>query len=484
MIIRPFLYDIKRTITSKTVLILVGVLLIISLAVFALASVNLGGGFGSGTIPVLYYNDGEYHFLAYFSNQYGDPISGARLDVNLTIISPPASYSHGAVTNDTGIASVTVKAPPNNYTALAKETIGNLVGEAPLYLPPKLKSGTVWTLEQTISSVIDKSNSSKRDVQIFYAGANGTPPTGYRVYYKVGSSSFYYNQSAYNVTRMNPLATMSTYHQIFDPPIPPGANQTAAVLIALFPPTNNTAVATGFFQVSTFRPMQQSVNGSALAAVFFSQVLGLFIPLMAIIGSYSSYGKDRLTGVLESVLARPVTRRSLGLSRFLSTVIAFSLAVIACVGLVDLIVDRITGSFIPQGYALSVMGSMVVEVAAFTGIIFLLSHLVKSTGALLGISIGMFVILDFLWSFIIFLLTLLLGGTLGSAVGIEATLISYYANPAQFVQLVNTYTFQSVFGIPIPSSSYGVTLPAIVLDGILWSVVPFVLFLYLAARRD
>jgi ABC-type transport system involved in multi-copper enzyme maturation permease subunit len=127
---------------------------------------------------------------------------------------------------------------------------------------------------------------------------------------------------------------------------------------------------------------------------------------------------------------------------------------------------------------------MVVEVATFTGIIFLLSHLVKSTGALLGISIGMFVILDFLWSFIIFLVALLLGGTPGSAVGIEATLISYYANPAQFVQLVNTYTFQSVFGILIPSSSYGVTVPAIILDGILWAVVPFVLFLYLATRRD
>ncbi len=32
MIIRPFLYDFKRTITSKTVLILVAIVLLISLA--------------------------------------------------------------------------------------------------------------------------------------------------------------------------------------------------------------------------------------------------------------------------------------------------------------------------------------------------------------------------------------------------------------------------------------------------------------------
>ncbi len=78
-----------------------------------------------------------------------------------------------------------------------------------------------------------------------------------------------------------------------------------------------------------------------VAASFFSGLLGFFIPLMAIIGSYSSYGKDRLTGVLESVLARPVTRLSLGVSRYLSTMIAFVLAVAASVGVVDLILDSV-----------------------------------------------------------------------------------------------------------------------------------------------
>jgi hypothetical protein len=117
-------------------------------------------------------------------------------------------------------------------------------------------------------------------------------------------------------------------------------------------------------------------------------------------------------------------------------------------------------------------------------LIFLLSHLVKSTGLLLGISIGLFVVLDFFWGLIVIALTLLLGGAQGSFVALQATYLSYYANPAQFLNLVNAYVLQSSLGGFVSPSSYGVTLPAIVLDGVLWAVAPFIIFLYLAVKRD
>jgi ABC-2 type transport system permease protein len=205
---------------------------------------------------------------------------------------------------------------------------------------------------------------------------------------------------------------------------------------------------------------------------------------MAIIGSYSSYGKDRLTGVLESVLARPVTKRGLAMSRYLSTVLSFTLASAAAVGVVDMLLNSFGGSFLDQSYVLAIIAGLAVEVAAFTGLIFLLSHLLKSTGALLGISIVLFLVLDFFWSLIIFLLTLALGGTSGSAVALEATFLSFYANPAQFLSLINVYVLQSSSGVLLQPSSYGVTLPAIILDGILWAVVPFLAFLHLAIKRD
>src|SRR5438105_12707094 len=186
---------------------------------------------------------------------------------------------------------------------------------------------------------------------------------------------------------------------------------------------------------------------SSIASFFFSTILVLFIPLMAIIGSYSSYGKDRLTGVLESVLARPVTRLGLATSRFLSSLIAFTIASAAAVGVVDLLLNSIGGSFLEQSYVLAIIAGLLVEVAAFTGLIFLLSHLLKSTGALLGISIVFFIVLDFFWGLIILLLTRLLGGTPVSVVELQSTLYSHFVNAAHFRPAIRVYEFCTLTGI-------------------------------------
>ncbi len=489
MIIRPFLYDLRRTITSKTLLILVGIILLISLTVIPLATIRSSGSVGLGQAPVLYYHDVGYHFLSYISNQYGDPISGVTLSV--TLAGTSQNYTGSAVTDSSGLANVAIpNAPTGSYVATVKEVIGG--GEAGLTSnlqdagPGVVQSFGSSFNTRTISMVTDKYNASKREVQVFYVGAYGAVPTSYSLYYKpINSSGIqYYNKPyPFNESQMTFLGSLSDYHEIFDPSLPANLNPNGMVWFELFA-QNKTAVSWNEFSPSELRQPRQPVVVSSIASFFFSGILAFFVPLMAIIGSYSSYGKDRLTGVLESVLARPVSRRGLAVSRFLSTVTAFSVAVVVSVGVVDLLLNSFGGSFLSQDYALAIAGGLIVEVAAFAGLIFLLSHLVKSTGALLGISIGLFVILDFFWSLIIFLLTSLLGATQGSAVSIQVTLLSYYANPAEFISLINTYVLQSASGVIIPSSSYGVTLPAIVLDGILWAVAPFILFLYLAVKRD
>ena len=333
---------------------------------------------------------------------------------------------------------------------------------------------------------MDKYNASKNDIQVFYAADYGGIPSSYSLFFKVLTSplsSFSCKGNCFNETEMTRLGNLNNYLEIFDPPILTGLNATAEVWFELFA-SNGTAVGTTHFPAFLLRQPRQTIMVSGIASFFFSGVLGFFIPLMAIIGSYSSYGKDRLSGVLESVLARPVTRLGLSMSRFLSTVLAFTLAAAAAVGVADLLLSSIGGSSLDQSYVLAIIAGLAVEATAFTGLIFLLSHLLKSTGALLGISIGLFVVLDFFWSLIIYLLTLLLGGTSGSAVALEATFLSYYANPAQFIALINVYILQSSSGVLLQPSSYGVTLPAIILDGILWAVAPFLAFLYLAVKRD
>ena len=487
MIIRPFLYDIKKTITSKTVLILVAIILLISLAIIPLTSIRSTGIENNlFEAPILYYHDpnlGSYHYLAYFSNRYGDPISGVTVTV---ILQGPQNYTRTVVTNSSGLAFVAISAPNASYYVTLKEEIPgqNFSTNLPPTATIKTSSpGAVLALSgQVISPVVDKYNASKSNIQVFYSGDYGVVPSSYSLYYKVVATPFSCFSNCFTEANMTKLGDLNSYREIFDPSIPPSLDGTDEVFFTLFNQTG-TAVQSSNFGLFQLRQPRQPIMESNIASAFFSTILGLVIPLMAIIGSYSSYGKDRLTGVLESILARPVTRRGLAMSRFLSTVAAFTIASAAAVGVVDLVLNNLGGSFLDQSYVLAIIAGLVVEVGAFTGLIFLLSHLLKSTGALLGISIVLFIVLDFFWSLIIFLVTLALGGTGGSFVALQATYYSYYANPAQFLNLINAYVFQSS-NTAVQASSLGVTLPAIVLDGLLWTTVPFILFLYLAVKRD
>jgi ABC-2 type transport system permease protein len=484
--IRPFLYDVRKTITSKTVLILIAIILLISLAIipFTSRSTVTTGVFSQPAI-LYYYSNGGYHFLDYLFNNFGDPIGGVT--ITFTISAGANNYTQSGTTDSSGLASVGITAPSGSYFATVKNTYSSGVATSFSSYVDTAPSGNIRYLSSgPFSTVIDKHNSSIQRIQVFYAAPGGGLPSGYRLYYKLVPSSFPFPTKPIpfnQTTQMTFLGNMSSYHQIFDPSIPAATDPQGTAWFEIFA-SNGTAVESASYPVSLLRQQQAPINVSNAAAFFFSTILGFFIPLMTIIGSYSSYGKDRLTGVLESVLSRPITRRGLAMSRFLSTLAAFSIAIVASVGVVDLVLNSVAGSFLPQDYVLAIIAGLVVEVAAFTGLIFLLSHLVKSTGSLLGISIGLFVVLDFFWGLIIFLLTLLLGGAQGSFVALQATYLSYYANPAQFLNLVNAYVFQTSVVAFVSPSSYGVTLPAIVLDGVLWAVAPFIIFLYLAVKRD
>ncbi len=486
MILRPFLYDLKRTMTSKSVLILIAITLLVSLTIIPLTKVNTS--FTSASEPsILYYQDSSgYHFLADSANQYGEPLSGTSISITLTA-SPPAgtmNYTQTGKTNSTGLAFLSLNAPNGTYSVTVSSSIGSGTSKSFRYLTSWPAGRVDFVSGFPISTVVDRANAAKRDIQIFYAAPYGATPSGYSLYYKVFNSFTGFQGNSLNQSQMTFLGNLTGYHQIFDPPIPSGLNETAQVFFELFKPNNSTALFTSEFSALELRQPQTRINGTNVATFFFSTILSFFMPLVAIIGSYTSYGKDRLTGVLESVLARPVSRRGLAISRFLSTMAAISIAAVASVGVVDLILNSVTGTFLPRDFALAIIAALLVEVAAFTGLVFLFSHIVKSTGALLGIMIGLFVVLDFFWGLIIFLVTSLMGGTLGSEVSIQATILSYFANPAQFITLVNAYVFQSNSGIPIQTSNFGLTLPALVLDGVLWAVVPFAIFLYLAIKRD
>jgi ABC-2 type transport system permease protein len=232
-------------------------------------------------------------------------------------------------------------------------------------------------------------------------------------------------------------------------------------------------------------------QGNSLVISFFGSLFGIFIPLMAIVGSYNSYGKDRVSGVLESVLSQPVSRRGLSISRFVSSFSAMAIAVAVAVGVVDGIAWYYTKSFVSSSVIISSTLAFFVELAAFIGIMMLLSHIVKSSGALIGIGVGLFIVIDFFWGILLSLTISLTNTGFNSASYFRDIIIAEFVNPAQFVGLVDTYiTHQasfvgiSPFSFPLTPSQYGVTIPTIVATGLLWIALPLAAFLYVAVKKD
>lgn len=554
----PLLYDIRKTFTSKSVLISMALLIAISLLLIdSFVVTTTGPQFNYPNTQVLswYDSSGAYHFIAFATNQFGQPVSGIDFQANLTISgvliyagaknaspsnTPYPVYQGPLVsTNSSGETEFTVNVPVGkinevnaNYSVLLNvsqpngfsiteggytqyyskfHSASNYTSGAPSSLP--VPPGQVVSVASgsPISSVTDSSNASKDDIQVTWSGASGSVPKTYSLYYKfingtevctkvsngelcssIGNSNS--SSQELNETNMQFLANMSSYQQTFSlPKIEANLTIDANIAFSLFYPNGTVASQTEFGVSDLYPQSLQLTQGEAIQNVtsFFLGVYGIFIPLIAIIASYNSYGKYRLSGVLESILAQPVSRRGLALSRFLSSFIAMAIAISISMAVVDVIVWSFTKSFVSSTTMLSSAGAFFVELAAFIGIIMLLSHVVRSSGLLIGIGIGIFIFFDFFWVLLVSLVLSITQTGYGSASYYGFVIAGEFLNPAQFVGLVDAYLTHhvilvglSLLTFPISPTQYGLTIPTIVSAGILWISLPLAGFLYLAIRRD
>ena len=504
----PLLYDFKRTLTSKSVIITIVVLILISLAVIPnITSAQTGFVNNGNQTPALavYYENNSYHFIMYASNQFGQGVSGFTADLNLT--SPAGQlYTGSGTTNSSGYSTFSITAPQNaNYTVsstivLPGGTQTEGFGSSTPFLQydngtqSPVPAGDVVSLFRGlgVSAVTDSSNSSRSDLSVFYVAPYGQIPTNYAVYYKLvnitNSGVVSFGNTLYNESQMQLLGTLGSYVTTFPPPpVPSGYGKGSYFVFEFFYP--NATVIPGqqtqpFFIDQLYAPAPPPLQTTNLVSIFFAEIFAIFIPLVAIIGSYNSYGKDRVTGVLESVLSRPVTRRGLSISRYLSTFAGMAVAIVIAIAALDGIVYYFGHTFVDSTILLASTGAFLVDLAAFVGIMMFLAHLVKSSGALIGIGIGLFIVLDFFWTLIILGITQVMHIGIGTPGYNQIVVGMQFANPAQFISIVLTYlTGSGSFGFITPAQ-YGITIPTIIAAAALWIAVPFAIYLYLATKRD
>jgi ABC-2 type transport system permease protein len=229
---------------------------------------------------------------------------------------------------------------------------------------------------------------------------------------------------------------------------------------------------------------KSSITVNEFAVNGIGAIYGFFVPLTGLVAAYETYAKDRATGVLDSVLCRPVTRGELVAARFLAVVIASAVSIAVALGLMDAVVNIETGFFINPVDIAALYVGLLVEAAAFGGIVILMAHVFRSAGSVQGTSTVVFVLFSIIWYVII--AVIIIYTDLSTAAAIHTLVVADYFNPAQFTTIVLAYTTQSFFFfLSINNlSAYGLSLAGLAASGLCWSLGPFLIAYYLARKRD
>src|SRR5712692_3753202 len=166
MMIRPFLYDVKRTLTSKSVLIITAIILLVSLTIIPLATPRTIISNPIGNVPPIlyYYSAGGFHFLVFFEDQYGNPFSESSISLNLYDYQSSFNQTAPVQTNSSGVGVATIAAPNTGNYQMAV-TVPSSNHQPPFitflkYAP----TGQVSDFQgSALTTVTDRTNSSRRD---------------------------------------------------------------------------------------------------------------------------------------------------------------------------------------------------------------------------------------------------------------------------------------------------------------------------------
>jgi ABC-type transport system involved in multi-copper enzyme maturation permease subunit len=226
------------------------------------------------------------------------------------------------------------------------------------------------------------------------------------------------------------------------------------------------------FSAYTTGPVDSSglIGNSIPTTVVYSLALntsggdGLLISLLVILAAFIAFGNERIKGVLDYVLAQPVSRIGLVLSRYLAILCAVALAAIGSFLIIDIILQVLNGSSFSLIFILTTIFTYVGEIASLLAIVFIISYLVKSSGVLLGFGLGLWFSFTILWQYVINGVAGLIGANPGngnafSASYIHVSIISYFLNPVELSYLAYVFAMKWFeMNTPIDPASYGVSL--------------------------
>lgn len=216
----------------------------------------------------------------------------------------------------------------------------------------------------------------------------------------------------------------------------------------------------------------QSVIGTGLGMYM------VFFPIAVLYMVYSLFVKPRSIGALEFVLARPITRDDLYLSRYLAGVASIVLST----GVFIAVVGPFIYTFIGLGisvyhYTLLFLG-MVASFVSFYTLCYAIASMARP-GLYLGITIALYVLFQFVWGVIAYLIVFRTGFDLVRLYEVEYMLS--YLNPLQIVNFAEYSILRYYEAIPEISA----VNPALCIAApIIWITVFFMLGLRMFRKAN
>ena len=352
---KPIIYEIRRTLTSKFVVIMIVAIVGLS-ALLAYESASTFSPSPVPTAPQLtygYYENGSnIVMVSYSHNAYGNPVSKIKVSFGYN------GTFYSALSGSNGFANSTIPtgkdSPPVisvNYSyKIFGHSFSTSLGKFPINTTKK-SSGL-----EIIPQIYDSSNTTRFGIQLFYVGDNGSAAPNLNIYFV---------NSVHNLSESlkNPAFKYSvegfTVKNIFPDVTSPNINETYYV-VAENPSGMMVSPPSIIGPLTDYTPMTQSTLQSLVFAGT-SELLGFLIPILAVFAAYLTYGKDRTSGVLESVLKRPVTRGSLIASRFTSNVISIFVAVGLSMIISDIIIFHYFSMYLSTTFDLYFVWQYLVE---------------------------------------------------------------------------------------------------------------------------
>ncbi len=490
---RPVVYEIRRSLTNRFSIVLIVAIIGLS----ALISYEGGVSSTSHTIRIgttnevsgYYVNGNAVTLVSYFYDQSGNPAKGITAMVLLN------GTSYQGTETSPGTLQFNIIAPLKDridhstsiYLTLNYTFTSSFGLKANTNTSMKINVASVkYSGLNVISGITDPSNSSNLGFLLFYVGPTGnhTAPSINvnlaTVVSGVLSTSYVWEHDYSSFTHLAVFPSLGSgaVNKTYGLYIKSGYSSTVMFRSPIGP-------------LSVYKPFTASTVESAFFSIE-STLLVIFIPLLSVFMAYFTYGKDRVTGVLESIIKRPITKGGAIRSRFLANSVVVALSIIAAVIVSDLISYRYFHVFMPLPFILEVSWAYSIVGVSFLAIAYLFSHLLKSPGALLGALIGVFMIFGLFWSVIFDVVVSAFSISSGTSSYITLQVLFDYANPAGYASLFQLFLNHTLGGglgsfgssQSINPAAFGVTPILLFISAVLWIGAPFILAQQLAMKRD